>query len=197
MASAVHLPPCMETSAFAASVTRHRDDVYKLAFRLLGNRADAEDIVQETFLHAWRAISSFDRKAGIRTWLHRIAVNAAGMHWRAARRRPTGLLQDLLPDFDETAAAAMFGAEPGWIRRADDLIEQKQSVHKVQRALDAIGERYRAILALRDLQGESTEEVSRVLGISPANVRQRLLRARRALRDRLEHLERTELRKAA
>src|SRR6267142_6357612 len=92
----------METPPFAALLAQHRNDIYRLALRLVGNRADAEDIVQESLLHAWRSISSFNGKARIRTWLHRIATNAARMHRRAARRRPTDSLQEVLPDFDQT-----------------------------------------------------------------------------------------------
>jgi len=180
----------METPSLAALLAHYRNDIYRLALRLVGNRADAEDIVQESLLQAWRSISSFKGKAGIRTWLYRIAMNAARMHRRAARRRPTESLQEVLPDFDQTVSEAMTGRDPGWIARADEVIEQRQSAHRVRAALQAISEKHGVILVLRDLQDGSTEEVSRKLGISPANVRQRLLRARRALRHRLEEIDR-------
>jgi RNA polymerase sigma-70 factor (ECF subfamily) len=167
-------------AAFAVLVARHQNDIYRLAFRLLTNRSDAEDIVQETFLRAWQSISSFDGRAGLRTWLHRIATNAVRMRRRAASRKPMELLQGLLSQFDD--AGSLGSPDAARIRCADHLLEQKQFSEKARQAFEQLGERHRAVFDLRELEGASTQEVAKVLGISPASVRQRLLRARRTLR---------------
>jgi len=174
-------------AAFVVLMARHRNDIYWLAFRLLGNRSDAEDIVQETFFRAGRSISSFNGRAQIRTWLYRIAINLAGMHWRASNRRPTVSLQALLPQFEDSGCSETAGSATG---RADDVIEQKQFAQLVREAFEQLCDNHREVFALRDLEGGSTEEVARALGISPANVRQRLLRARRKLRRHLEQFSR-------
>jgi len=174
--------------AFVVLMARHRNDIYRLAFRLVGNRSDAEDIVQETFFRAWRSISSFKGRAQIRTWLHRIAINLAGMHWRASNRRPTESLQALLPRLEDCACPE--ATESAWTARADDVVERKQFAQKVQEAFEQLCDRHRAVFVLRDLEGGSTEEVANALGISPAKVRQRLLRARRKLRRHLEQFSR-------
>src|SRR5262245_57831073 len=176
-------------AAFVVLMARHRNDIYWLAFRFLGNRSDAEDIVQETFFRAWRSISSFDGRAQIRTWLYRIAINLAGMHWRASNRRQTESLQALLPHVEESGDSE--ATETAWTgRRADDVIEQKQFAQQVQEAFEHLCDSHRAVFALRDLEGGTTEEVASALSISPANVRQRLLRARKNLRRHLERFNR-------
>jgi RNA polymerase sigma-70 factor (ECF subfamily) len=167
-------------AAFALLVARHQKDIYRLAVRLLANRSDAEDIVQETLLRAWQAISSFDGRAGLRTWLHRIATNAVRMRRRAARRKPTESLQALLPQFID--GGSLGTPDPAPIRCVDRLLEQKQFSQKAREAFEHLGEGHRAVFALRELEGASTQEAAKILGISPASVRQRLLRARRTLR---------------
>jgi RNA polymerase sigma-70 factor (ECF subfamily) len=167
-------------AAFAVLVARHQKDIYRLALRLLANRTDAEDIVQETLLRAWVAISSFDGRAGLRTWLHRIATNAVRMRRRAASRKPTESLQALLPQLND--AGSLGTPDPAPTGCADHLLEQKQFSEKAREAFEHLGERHRAVFALRELEGASTREAAKILGISPASVRQRLLRARRTLR---------------
>ncbi len=146
---------------------------------LLANRSDAEDIAQDTFLRAWRCISSFDGKARLRTWLHWITVNGVRMHRRSARRKPTESLHALLQQFEDTGSLGT--TDPERILCADDFIERKQFAPKAREAFEQLRESYRTVFALRELEGASTEEVAKTLGISPACVRQRLLRARRTL----------------
>jgi RNA polymerase sigma-70 factor (ECF subfamily) len=166
-------------AAFAVLVARHQGDIYRLALRVLANPSDAEDIVQETFLARWQSISSFAGRGRVRTWLRRIATNAVRMHRRAASRRPTESLQELLPYLDDAASLGM--PDPA----------RKQFSQKARKAFELLGERPRAVFALRVLEGASTQEVAKILGISPASVRQRLLRARRTLRGYLSSTDAT------
>src|SRR5262249_38824189 len=133
-------------------------------------------------------ISSFKGRAQIRTWLYRIAINMAGMQWRASNRRPTESLQALLSRFEDPSYSEM--TESAWTGRADGVVEQKQFAELVREAFEQLCDSHREVFALRDLEGGSTEEVARALGISPEKVRQRLFRARRNLRRRLERFNR-------
>jgi len=150
---------------------------------MLGSRSDAEDVVQETFLRAWRAIASFDGRAQIRSWLYRIAINVAGTHWRASSRRPTESLQALSPRFEDSGWSET--TDSVRTRRADEVVEQKELARLVREAFRLLEDSYRAVFVRCDLEGGTSEEVASDLGISAANVRQRLSRARRKLRRQL------------
>ncbi len=170
-------------AAFALLVGRYQDRIYRLAFRMSHNASDAEEITQEAFLSAHRGISSFQAQSRFGTWLYRIAVNAALMRRRAARRHPTQSLDALAVD-------------PGCLRRAggsdvdgdpmaEELLERKRLAQRVRAALDELDEDSRAALVLRDLEGLSAEHAAAILGVSSDAVRQRAHRARLRLRERL------------
>jgi RNA polymerase sigma-70 factor, ECF subfamily len=156
--------------AFEALLCRYEARVYRLAFRLTGNQGDAQDILQEAFLAAYRGLSAFRRESRFSTWLYRIATNAALMHRRARMRRPFESLTAFLPRFDEDGVHA--GA-PADLRAA---------------SLDRLPSPYRAAFVLRDLEEMTTEEVAELLGLTAAAVRQRVHRARLMLRGYLSDL---------
>jgi RNA polymerase sigma-70 factor (ECF subfamily) len=169
-----------DSAAFGALVERYQERVYRLALRLTSNESDAEEVLQETFLQAWRKIGTFRGEARFGTWLFRIATNAALMRARAERRRPTESLEQFLPRFDETGTIADLDYER--TARADELLEKAELARRAREALERLDEPYRAVIVLRDLEGLSTEESAEVLEISPEAVRQRLHRARLMLR---------------
>lgn len=168
--------------AFDEIVCRHRDRLYRLAFRLTSDASDAEEVVQETFLHAYRGIRGFEGAAGVGTWLYRIAVNEALMRKRAMRRRPLQLVADLAAP----PAPSSTDCEPA--TPADELLDQKNVATRVRSALAALEDDQRTALVLRDLEGLSAQEVSSLLGVTAEVVRQRAHRARRALREALRDL---------
>jgi RNA polymerase sigma-70 factor (ECF subfamily) len=167
-------------SAFGALVERYQERVYRLALRLSSNPSDAEEVLQEAFLHAWRKIDTFRGDARFGTWLYRIATNTALMRKRAARRRPAESLEALLPQFDESGLLADLDYQRS--ARADELLERAELAQRAREALDLLDENYRAVFVLRDLEEMSTEEAARVLEITPEAVRQRLHRARLMIR---------------
>jgi len=164
--------------AFAALVGRYQGRVYRLAMRLTRNRCDAEEIAQETFLRAHRSIAFFRAESRFGTWLYRIAVNEALMRRRAAARRPTGSIEDLIPRSADVGIGPA-GAGP---ERADTLLERRQTIDRVHAALDCLDDAHRAALVLRDLEELSAEEAAEVLAVSPDVVRQRAHRARLKLK---------------
>jgi len=174
--------------AFDALLVRYQHRIYRLAVRMCHNAADAEEICQETFYLAYRAIRSFHGDARFGTWLYRIAINQALMRQRAAQRRPVQSLELV----GERAPAATLG-EP--VERVDDLLDRKRLTECVLAALGRLDESHRAALVLHDLEELSAEEVAEVLGVTPDAVRQRAHRARLELRAELRELR--ELRERA
>ena len=170
-----------DAAAFATLVGRYQDRVYRLAWRLT-SEADAADILQETFLRAFRGLSSFRGEARFGTWLYRIATNVCLMHRRTRARRPTESLDPFLPRFDE---AGRHAATPDALRvvcRAEELLDRATLASKAREGLARLPDIYRDAFVLRDLENLSSKEVADVLGIDPAAVRQRVHRARLMLR---------------
>lgn len=177
-----------DTAAFEALVSRHEGRVYRLACRLTGSDADAQDVLQDAFMAAYRGLTSFRSASRFSTWLYRITTNAALMHRRARRRHPTESLEEFLPRFDESGQHAPDVAELRVASRADDLLDGKLLAEKARAALERLPDLYREAFVLRDLEELDTGEVADLLGVDAATVRQRVHRARLMLRGYLSHL---------
>jgi RNA polymerase sigma-70 factor (ECF subfamily) len=177
-----------DAAAFETLVGRHEARVYRLAHRLTGSDADARDVLQDAFLAAYRGLASFRGAARFSTWLYRITTNAALMHRRARRRRPTESLEEFLPQFDEHGRHAPEVGELEAASRADDVLDSKLLAEQARAALERLPDLYREAFVLRDLEEMDTSEVASLLGIDAAAVRQRVHRARLMLRGYLSHL---------
>jgi RNA polymerase sigma-70 factor (ECF subfamily) len=171
--------------SFAAIVGRYQHRVYRLACRLT-SETDAADILQETFLRAFRHLSSFRGEARFGTWLYQIATNVCLMHRRTQARRPTESLDAFLPRFD---AAGRHEATPDALTvvcHAEELLDRATLASKARDGLARLPDIYRDAFVLRDLENLASKEVADVLGIDAAAVRQRVHRARLMLRGFLE-----------
>jgi RNA polymerase sigma-70 factor (ECF subfamily) len=168
-----------DKAACAQCVELHSPGVYRLALRLLGDEAEAEDVVQETFLSAFRAIDAFEWRAGLKTWLFRITYNAAMMRLR--KHRTVTVSVDEAADDDGAAPRELFD----WCCLPEQDFETAEARSELERAIQALPERLRAVFVLRELEGLSTEQTAETLGISLENVKTRLHRARLWLRERL------------
>jgi RNA polymerase sigma-70 factor (ECF subfamily) len=171
-----------DSAAFEALVARHERRAYSLAYRLVGTRSDAQDVVQDAFLRAYRALPSFRGGASFSTWLYRIVTNTALMLLRSRRRRPTQPLDAFLPRFDAAGRHAGTPAQLARPAQAEELLDRKALARKVRAGIARLPERQRTAFVLRDLEELGTAEVAQVLGISEAAVRQRVHRARLLLR---------------
>lgn len=149
---------------FARMARDHATSIYSLAIRLTGNRADAEDLVQETFLKAWRGIGDFEGRSRPRTWLVRILLNTARDR---ARRAPAARLAD------EPAAAG--------IGDTGDRVARRETLGRVLDAVSDLPPRQREVLLLRARGGLSYREIAEVLGIGEGAVKTHLVTARRKL----------------
>ena len=174
-------------SAFELLVERYQARVYRLACRLT-SESDAPDVLQETFLQVYRHLPSFRGDSQFRTWLYRIASNAALMHRRASSRRPAEPLDGFLPRFDANGRHRAMPAELQVCSRADELLDRQFLAERAREVIARLPDVYRDAFVLRDLEDMSTEEAANALGVTPAAVRQRVHRARLMLRGFLSDL---------
>lgn len=171
-----------DESAFVEIMNRYRDRIFSVAFALLRNRADAEEIAQDAFVRAHRGLARFRGDSSLATWLHRIALNLArNRYWYFFRRRRHATLSldsELEPGGNATLAdlVATDAAEPA---RAAVSSEFSTLVSDCMEKLDA---RHREILTLRNLLNHSYQEIAAALGINVGTVKSRIARARGSLR---------------
>jgi RNA polymerase sigma-70 factor (ECF subfamily) len=169
-----------EPEAFETLVRKHGGRMLQVARRILAGGEDAQDVVQESFLAAFRAIGEFGGGARLSTWLHRITVNTALMRIRSRKRRPEEAIDDLLPRFDADGHRVDVGA--AWDAPGEELLRRRETRLRVRQAIARLPESYRTVLMLRDIEDLDTEETAEALGISTNAVKIRLHRARQALR---------------
>lgn len=177
-----------DEAAFEELVRTHSGRLLAVARRFLGNNEDAQDAVQDAFIRAFKAIHSFEARAQLHTWLHRILVNTALMKLRERRRRPTESIDELLPTFAADGHQTVESRD--W---SDALLERKEAAALVREAIAMLPDQYREVLLLRDIEDRDTAEAAEILGTSSNVVKVRLHRARQALRTLLDR----ELRKTA
>lgn len=157
-------------------VAEHSARVYRLAYRLTGNRHDAEDLTQETFVRVFRSLSGYT-PGSFEGWLHRITTN---LFLDTARRRTRIRMDPLGEDAERVPGGSGLGTpERGF--------EHGNLDRDVQRALDELSPEFRAAVVLCDIEGLSYEEIAVTLGIKLGTVRSRIHRARAQLRESLAH----------
>jgi RNA polymerase sigma-70 factor, ECF subfamily len=170
-----------DEAAFEELVRSHGGRLLSVARRFLGASEDAQDAVQESFIRAFKGIHTFQERAQLHTWLHRILVNTALMKLRERRRKPEESIDDLLPTFAADGHQTVESRE--W---SDALLERKETAGIVRDAIAKLPEPYRVVLVLRDLEERDTAETARILGMTATGVKVRLHRARQALRTLLD-----------
>jgi RNA polymerase sigma-70 factor (ECF subfamily) len=166
-----------DPDAFRVLVERHSRAVYRLAWRMTANSYEAEDIVQETFLRAYKQLKRFDGRAAFGTWLHRIAVNCSLDLIRARKRR-----QETSTDSAENASVQMPAPDPSPERSTQNV----QVRELLLQAMQDLSEMERCAFTLRHHHGYGIEEISRVLGVQPNAAKHSIFRALRKLRRILE-----------
>ena len=175
-----------DVPAFEELIGRHEEKIYRLAMRFTRNETDAAEILQETFLSAWRNLAGFEGKAQFASWLYRVAVNAALMLLRTQKRHPQVAVEDVTPEaLGEAASNAGpgLGAGTDWSRRPDEQFQSEELRRQIQLAVDQLPESQRSVFLMRDVDGLSTEETAELLGVSLPTVKTRLHRARLTLRE--------------
>jgi RNA polymerase sigma-70 factor (ECF subfamily) len=164
--------------AFAELVRRHERRVYGVVFRMAGNPSDADDLAQEVFLTAWKAIGSFDRRSSFYTWIYRIAVNTSLTFLKRRGREKNRA------EFDENMPVAVpTGGLPASPEGSSALNELKG---RLDEAIGALPPHFRTSFALVAGEGLSHADAARVLGCSENTVSWRMHKARKLLRARLK-----------
>jgi RNA polymerase sigma-70 factor (ECF subfamily) len=167
-----------DATAFNELVTRHQDRVYGAITRFCGNAEDASDITQRAFINAYRKIQEFKGDSAFSTWIYRIAFNQA-ISFRRENRRST---VSLYSKDDELVN------EPVDDRSPTESMETQETQRKVQQALERLDEGDRQIIVLKDLQGNSYDEIAAIMQIPKGTVRSRLHRARLELKAKLKEI---------
>jgi RNA polymerase sigma-70 factor (ECF subfamily) len=170
-----------DRAEFARLVDAYYEMVYRVAVKMLSNPQDAEDVLQETFMKALRAMKQFDGRSKLSTWLYRIATNEALM---ALRRQGPDLIST-----DESFETDEGEQEPvqitDWCCLPEKEFMSAEAQRYLDKAIDRLSPSLRAVFVLRDIEGLSTQETAEVLNLSETAVKTRLSRARLQLREDL------------
>jgi len=169
-----------DRTEFARLVEKTSNHIYHLALKILRDPQDAEDVLQETYIKALRAMPEFEGRSSLSTWLYRIAVNEALMLIRKRRVNLVPVEED--PDEDEPAAGMVI---TDWCCLPESELLSAESRKRMDIAVDALPETLKVVFTLRDIEGLSIRETAEILGLTETAVKTRLLRARLRLRNEL------------
>jgi RNA polymerase sigma-70 factor, ECF subfamily len=181
-AAAVALARDGDSEAFRALVERHSRAVFRLAHRMTGNASDAEDVVQDTFLKAYKQLSRFESRANFGTWLHRIAVNCSIDLIRARPHRESGHDVADLEQFGAGEAAEAGRPSP------ERLMLSAEVQARITDAMSGLSQMERAAFVLRHFEGQSIDEISHSLGLKTNATKHSIFRAVKKMRHALEPL---------
>jgi RNA polymerase sigma-70 factor, ECF subfamily len=194
-------PRSPEHVAILEECLGHMDALYRAALRMTGNPADAEDLVQDTYLKATRSVDRYHEGAGTRAWLFRILTNAYIDRYRQRMRAPEvveltddrGLYDLFLESRDPSPPSSAVDSSAGASWNDADLEDFLRTFvsDEVKAALESLPPAFRLVLILRDVEGFSYREIADMLGVPVGTVMSRLFRARRALQARLAQYARS------
>lgn len=168
--------------AFEVLVNKYQRKVGRLLSRMVRDVDEIDDIVQESFIKAYRALGNFRGESAFYTWLYRIAVNTAKNHLLAASRRPSSLREkgdDSSETFDETDTLSD-------IETPDSVLLSRQIAATVNKAMEELPEELRNAIVLREIEGLSYDEIAEIMNCPIGTVRSRIFRAREAISARLK-----------
>ena len=159
-----------DTGAFRQIYERHRQDVARLVYRMIGPRSEIEDVIQEVFVQVYKSLKDFRGQSKFTTWLHRVTVNVVLMHRRAARSRPIFTNEPL-------AEAALRSGDVS----PDEDCERRERMRAFGRLLERLADKKRIVFVLHELEGIAPGEIAKIVGAPVLTVRTRLFYARREI----------------
>jgi RNA polymerase sigma-70 factor, ECF subfamily len=171
-----------DRAEFARLVDMYSNQIYRLAMKILGDTNDAEDVLQETFIKAFRSLPAFEGRSSISTWLYRIAANEALMLVRKRKPEINTVSSDADSDDDEVSPPTQI---VDWCCLPENELLSAEGKQFLDQAIQTLSPNLRIVFILRDIQGLSIRETADVLKISEMAVKTRLLRARLQLREAL------------
>ncbi len=166
-------------ASFGVLVQRYQDRLYHSVYRMVENAEDALDVVQDAFLNAYQNLDSFKGDALFFTWLYRIAVNTA-----ITLKRKQRVLLSI--DSTRNGEPPIEPHDPSQLTRPGHAMEQAEQRCRIHQALNRLSPEHRAVLVMKDMEGQKYETMAEVLGVPIGTIRSRLHRARLELRDLLE-----------
>ena len=169
-----------DRAEFARLVDATSTHIYRLAMRILHDPQDAEDVLQESYIKALRALPNFEGRSSLSTWLYRIAVNEALMLLRKRRVNLVPVEEESDED-DEQPGMVL----TDWVGLPEDQLLSTEARQRLEKAVDTLPETLRMVFMLRDIEGLSIKETADLLGLTETAVKTRLLRARLRLRNEL------------
>lgn len=172
----------LDPMAVRLMTERNNQRLFRAAWSILGNRAEAEDAVQSAYVSALGAIGSFETRASLSTWLTRIVINEALGRARAVARRSARLDAESVADLETYREQLMRGSID---QGPEAALARSQMREMLERAIASLPSEFRLVFVLREVEGMSIEEVAHAMAIPSATVKTRLLRARRRLREAL------------
>lgn len=180
-----------DIDAFEELVSRYERKIYTIAYRLIGNYDDADDLTQEAFLRAFKSIKNFRGEASFQTWMCRIVTNVCRDEMRKRKRVVFESLDETITLCDGEVQKQIASSEPG----PSELYERKEAQETIQKYINSLSPDFRVALVLRDIQGYSYEEIAQQLQCSLGTVKSRISRARNNLKNKLS-LDREQNQKA-
>ena len=171
-----------DPAALRQVITANNQRLFRAAWSILKDRGEAEEAVQSAYLRAFAHIGEFEGRSALSTWLTRIAINEALGRVRSSRRRREQLESQGVSMLDNYRETLMRGSETG---QPDERLAREQLRQMIERAVAGLPDAFRSVFVLREVEGLNVEETADALGIPPATVKTRLLRARRKLREAL------------
>jgi len=167
-----------DRSEFGHMVETYSSTIYRLALNMLGSEQDAEDVLQETFIKAFKGIQSFKEQSNLSTWVYRIAINEALMILRKAKR-----IVGSLDDIDDTDEDLEPREVTDWCCQPEESFIKEEVRDEMDKAIQRLPEKLRVVFILRDMEDLSIRDTASALGITEMAVKTRLLRARLQLRE--------------
>ncbi|MDD6337064.1 MAG: sigma-70 family RNA polymerase sigma factor [Lentisphaeria bacterium] len=180
-----------DAAAFDGLIEMYSAKLYKVAYALLGSRQDAEEVVQDTFLRAYRALGAFRGESSLETWLHRIALNLARNKYQWNHRRGAGLNVSLSQPTDSDGGDSGQETEqevPDRRMEPDLALEHEEIGKNIMKALNGLPDNLRETMLLRHVNDMPYEQIARKLDCKVGTVKSRLSRGREMLRDTLASL---------
>lgn len=177
-----------DEAAFNELITLYQGRIFRLVFRMLGDRAEAEDLAQEVFVTVFKSIDGFRGDSKLSTWLYRVATNHCKNRIKYLQRRARGKKKE----FDEIAEAGAIESatmnQTSHIARPDHMVEAYEKEQILKTAIASLDEDHRTLIVLRDIENLTYDQIQEITGLAEGTVKSRLHRARHALRDKVKRM---------
>ncbi|MBN2343629.1 MAG: sigma-70 family RNA polymerase sigma factor [Deltaproteobacteria bacterium] len=173
-----------DAHAFEQLIETHQTRIYNLIYRMIGNREESEDLLQEVFITVFKKIDSFRGDSSLTTWIYKIATNHCINRKKYLTRRKH-YAKSSYSDLSEKEQAESRNAMMENLPRPDEMAEGKQMELLIQKAIISLEDEYKIVLILRDVQNLSYDEIEQILNVPAGTVKSRLHRARMALKEKL------------